>query len=144
MTLKRTLFALIALLGALALYTAQLISTPKPPAHQVFLGGDVLTMDSDNTVAEAISVRAGVIDAVGIDADIAALITPATQVVRLEGRTLIPGFIDAHGHFPGSGQTAFTVDLNSPPIGDTRSITELLDKLRIFGAERPDGWLFPR
>ena len=110
MTLKRTLFALIALLGALALYTAQLISTPKPPAHQVFLGGDVLTMDSDNTVAEAISVRAGVIDAVGTDADIAALITPATQVVRLEGRTLIPGFIDAHGHFPGSGQTAFTVD----------------------------------
>ena len=97
MTLKRTLFALIALLGALALYTAQLISTPKPPAHQVFLGGDVLTMDSDNTVAEAISVRAGVIDAVGTDADIAALITPATQVVRLEGRTLIPGFIDAHG-----------------------------------------------
>lgn len=141
MTLKRTLFALIALLGALALYTAQLISTPKPPAHQVFLGGDVLTMDSDNTVAEAISVRAGVIDAVGTDADIAALITPATQVVRLEGRTLIPGFIDAHGHFPGSGQTAFTVDLNSPPIGDTRSIPQLLDKLRIFGAERPDGWL---
>ena len=53
----------------------------------------------------------------------------------------MPGFVDAHGHFPGSGQTAFSVDLNSPPIGDTASIPQLLEKLRAFGLERDDGWL---
>ena len=41
----------------------------------------------------------------------------ADEVVDLRGRTLLPGFIDAHGHFPGSGMGAIAADLNSPPIG---------------------------
>ena len=49
--------------------------------------------------------------------------------------------MDAHGHFPDSGQTAFTVHLNSPPIGKTKPIPELLEKLRAFGQKRPDDWL---
>ena len=53
----------------------------------------------------------------------------------------MPGFVDAHGHFPGSGRTAFTVDLNRPTIGNTECIPELLDKSRVFGEKRPDGWL---
>ena len=53
----------------------------------------------------------------------------------------MPGFVDAHGHFPGSGRTAVTVDLNRPTIGDTECIPELLDKLRVFGEKRPEGWL---
>ena len=77
----------------------------------------------------------------GTTDEISNLIKDSTAVVDLAGRTLIPGFVDAHGHFPGSGQTAFTVDLNSPPIGDTESIPELLEKLRAFGEKRPDGWL---
>ncbi|MEC8003132.1 MAG: amidohydrolase family protein, partial [Pseudomonadota bacterium] len=139
--MKRILISLVALVVVAGLYVSTLVSAPTPPNHQVFVGGEVLTMDADNRIAEAVSVRDGIIEQVGTTAEISTLITDSTAVVDLAGRTLIPGFVDAHGHFPGSGQTAFTVDLNSPPIGDTESIPELLEKLRAFGEKRPDGWL---
>ena len=140
MTLKRFLTALFGVLLVAGLYVFSLVKAPVPPSHQVFVNGDVLTMDSTDRIAEAVSVRDGVIDQVGSSAEIRALITDLTQVTDLDGRTLMPGFVDAHGHFPGSGQTAFSVDLNSPPIGDTASIPQLLEKLRAFGLERDDGW----
>ena len=138
---KRVLIALVAVLVVAGIYLVNLVSDPEPPRHQVFLNGEVLTMDTVNSIAEAVSVRGGRIESVGTSEEISALIGEQTEVVDLTGRTLIPGFVDAHGHFPGSGQTAFTVDLNSPPIGDTESIPELLEKLRQFGAEKTDGWL---
>ena len=141
MIFKRFLLSLVALIVVASLYISTLVSAPVAPSHQVFIGGEVLTMDPDSKIAEAVSVRDGVIDRVGSTGEILALVTEDTDVVDLSGRTLVPGFVDAHGHFPGSGQTAFTVDLNSPPIGDTESITELLDKLRAFGEKRTDGWL---
>lgn len=141
MIFKRFLLSLVALIVVASLYISTLVSAPVAPSHQVFIGGEVLTMDPDSKIAEAVSVRDGVIDQVGSAVEILALVTEDTDVVDLSGRTLVPGFVDAHGHFPGSGQTAFTVDLNSPPIGDTESIPELLDKLRAFGEKRTDGWL---
>ena len=96
-------------------------------------------MDADDRIAEAVSVQDGIIEQVGTTPEISALITDSTAVIDLAGRTLIPGFVDAHGHFPRSGQTAFTVDLNSSPIGNRESIPELLVKLRAFGEKRPDG-----
>ncbi len=141
MIFKRFLLSLVALIVVASLYISTLVSAPVAPSHQVFIGGEVLTMDPDSKIAEAVSVRDGVIDQVGSTVEIFALVTEDTDVVDLSGRTLVPGFVDAHGHFPGSGQTAFTVDLNSPPIGDTESIPELLDKLRAFGEKRTDGWL---
>jgi predicted amidohydrolase YtcJ len=53
----------------------------------------------------------------------------------------MPGFVDAHGHFPGSGQTVFSVDLNSPPIGDVTDIEQLLARLTDFAMQRADGWV---
>ena len=111
------------------------------PDHEVYVNGAVLTMDPDNAVFEAVSVRAGRIDALGSSQDILSLAGPETQQIDLRGRTLMPGFVDAHGHFPGSGQTVFSVDLNSPPIGDVTNMETLLDRLTAFAASRPDGWL---
>lgn len=55
-----------------------------------------------------------------------ALVADDTLVVDLRGRTALPGFIDAHGHFPGSGLKAIAADLNSPPIGDKTTMAEVL------------------
>ena len=48
----------------------------------------------------------------------------------LQGQTVIPGFIEAHGHFPFSGYDAVGVNLNSPPIGSMTRISEVLEALK--------------
>lgn len=106
------------------------LRTPVAPSHQVFINGDVLTMDANNTVAEALSTRDDRIEAVGSTQEIMALVGADTQVIDLKGRTLLPGFIDAHGHFPGSGMRVIAADLNSPPIGVVTTMAQVMDKMR--------------
>jgi predicted amidohydrolase YtcJ len=52
---------------------------------------------------------------------------------------VVPGFIDAHGHFPGAGLYAVNADLNSPPIGDVRTFDDLLERVRAKAEEIPAG-----
>jgi predicted amidohydrolase YtcJ len=115
---------------------------PEPPSHQVFINGDVLTMDGDNRVVEALSVRGDRIEAVGTTDQIMALVDDDSEVVDLRGRALLPGFIDAHGHFPGSGLSAIAADLNSPPIGDKTTMAEVIAALRVqAGKTEPGKWV---
>ena len=139
MNWKTALLVLGAIVVGLGVLVKIAIRTPAPPAHQVFINGDVLTMDANNTVAEAVSVRADRIEAVGSTDDIMALVAGDTEVVDLRGRTLMPGFIDAHGHFPGSGMSAIAADLNSPPIGDKNTMAEVLDALAKRAESTPEG-----
>ena len=45
------------------------------------------------------------------------------KIVDLKGKTMLPGFVDGHGHFPGQGELdLFQANLNSPPIGTMTSI----------------------
>ncbi|MDP4918253.1 MAG: amidohydrolase family protein, partial [Haliea sp.] len=112
---------------------------PAPPEHQVFINGEVLTMDAENRVAQALSVRSDRIEMLGTNEQIMALVSDQTEVIDLAGRTLMPGFIDAHGHFPGSALNTVAVDLNSPPIGGMTDIPGLLDALRVRAATLPAG-----
>jgi predicted amidohydrolase YtcJ len=130
MNWKRLLVVVAVFLFGLVLAFNYLTGIPAAPTHQVFINGNVLTMDDNNRVVQALSVRDELIEAVGGTEEIMALVTAETQVVDLGGRTLMPGFIDAHGHFPGSGATALVADLFSPPLGPINNIPELLQALR--------------
>jgi predicted amidohydrolase YtcJ len=113
-----------------------------PPEHRVFLHGRVLTMDDANRIAQAIALAGDRIEAVGSDAEIERLIGPGTVIVDLAGRTVMPGFIDAHGHFPGSGMREIGVSVASPPIGGIESMAGLLAAMRAGAADREPGeWL---
>ena len=90
--MKRILISLVALVVIAGLYVSTLVRAPTPPNHQVFIGGEVLTMDADNRIAEAVSVRDGIIEQVGTTDEISTLIKDSTAVVDLAGRTLIPVF----------------------------------------------------
>jgi len=90
-------------------------------------------------VAEALSTRGALIEAVGSTAEILARVDDDTVVVDLQGKTLLPGFVDAHGHFPGSGLRVVAADLNSPPIGDKRTLAEVLDAIRQRAASTAPG-----
>ena len=68
------------------------------PADLVLTRGSIATVDAARSWAQALAVRAGRIVAVGTDAAIEPHVGPATRVVDLRGRTVTPGFQDAHVH----------------------------------------------
>ena len=93
--LRRVLFALL-LCGSAAPHAEE------RPADLVYRNGAVHTLDSADSVHQALAVRAGRIVYVGDDAGVAALTGKRTRVVDLQGRMLMPGLVDAHMH-PQSG-----------------------------------------
>jgi len=72
--------------------------TELGPADLVFVGGAVVMMDAARRRATAVAVRAGRIVAVGADREVEELAGPRTRRIALAGRTLLPGFQDAHCH----------------------------------------------
>ncbi len=77
----------------------------------VLVGGRVWTGAGQTTTAEALAVRGAVIAAVGSEAAIRRMADRDTQVVELEGRFVVPGFIDSHTHFLRGGLALTQVDL---------------------------------
>ena len=110
---------------------------------RIFINGTVLTLDADNRTTEAVAVRNGRIEAVGTSEDVKQQITGQSHIVDLQGQTVIPGFIEAHGHFPLSGLDAVGVNLNSPPIGSKTCISEVIEALKNKAAGMEKGkWVF--
>jgi len=87
-------------------------------------------MDPTNRVVEALLVEGERIAALGSDAELRELAGRKRRIVDLQGKALLPGFIDAHAHFPGAGIFAVFLDLNSPPIGDVERIETIVERLR--------------
>ena len=71
----------------------------------IFHNGVLLTMDASQSTAEAILVRGDRIQAVGSSAEILAQGQADTTIIDLGGRTLMPGFVDAHSHMFGEDLT---------------------------------------
>jgi hypothetical protein len=84
---------------------------PETAADLVLRGGAVHTVDPVRPRAEAVAVRSGRIVAVGSDREVGQRIGPRTRVVELRGRTLLPGFQDAHCHPCTSGLDQLRCDL---------------------------------
>ncbi|MFN4218015.1 MAG: amidohydrolase [Candidatus Bipolaricaulia bacterium] len=82
-------------------------------AEAVFRRGRIYTLDAKNTVAQALAVRDGKILAVGSNEEMKALSGPHTKVFDLEGRTVLPGFHDAHCHVLLFGFGLLQIDLRS-------------------------------
>jgi predicted amidohydrolase YtcJ len=96
----------------------------------VFINGNILTLDPENSIAEAIAVSNDRISAVGSKQYIKRFITPESQIIDLEGKSMMPGFVEAHGHFPLSGMNAVGINVNSPPIGIHETISQVKETLR--------------
>jgi predicted amidohydrolase YtcJ len=71
------------------------------PADMIFTNGNVITVDENDRICEAVAIAGNRILHVGDAAEIEKLAGPETETVDLNGRSLLPGFIDAHCH-PGS------------------------------------------
>ena len=103
----------------------------------VFHGGQVLTVDRGFTRAQALAVRGERILAVGDDADVLALVGEGAVHVDLHGRTLMPGFVDAHAHMDREGLRHIY-----PSLAEARTIADVQAVVRreVVRA-RPGEWI---
>lgn len=116
--------------AALAVLLSGTAARAMEPADTVYLGGTVQTLDAAASRAEAVAVRGGRVVTTGSIAEIEAYRGPATRVLALHGRVLLPGFIDGHSHLGHALQFLDWANLSEPPVGAVRDIRSLRETLR--------------
>ncbi|MFQ5548000.1 MAG: amidohydrolase [Woeseia sp.] len=110
------------------------------PADLVLRKGNVLTVDEDNPRAEAVAVSGDRIIAVGSNADVEALIGVATKVIDVTGRTVVPGFIEGHGHYMSFGSSLMNLDFRH-----ARNFDEIISMVAKAAESTPQGeWIIGR
>jgi predicted amidohydrolase YtcJ len=106
-------------------------------ASLVLVHGHVWTENPKQPEAEAIALAGNRILQVGGSSDILQLVGPATRVIELNGRRVVPGFNDAHVHFIAGGQGLASVQLR-----DARSQAEFRKRLAAFAQRQSKGaWI---
>lgn len=88
------------------------------PADLVLRNGKIVTVDPKKPQAEAVAIRGEHIVAVGSNEEIRPYIGEHTEVIELDGKLLIPGFIEGHGHFMGIGSAKMSLDLTKVKTWD--------------------------
>jgi predicted amidohydrolase YtcJ len=121
-----------ALVSAVLTAVAAFPAFAQDQADRIFMGGPVLTMNDAQPRAEAVAVKDGLIIAVGSLDEVMALKGDATEVTDLDGRALIPGFFDAHGHIFAGGLQAISANLLAAPDGNVTDIASLQQTLRVW------------
>lgn len=95
-------------------------------ADIIFYNGKVLTVDNNDTVAEAVAIKGNKIIKVGESKEILYMKGEETKVIDLKGRSLIPGFIDSHLHTAVMGANSLALDLRSPGVSSIKDIQDLI------------------
>ena len=106
----------------------------------IYLGGPILTMEPATPVVEALAITKDRISAIGSRVQVSATKNAQTRIIDLHGKFLLPGFIDAHGHFPvGAMLGRSMVSIQSPPVGTLNTIAELIARLGERAQQTPKG-----
>ena len=115
------------------------------PADLIFRNAAVYTVDAARSWATAVAVRDGRIVYVGMDSLPPGLVGPATEVVDLAGKMVLPGFQDGHVHPIDAG-----VQLGECILDQLKTQAEIIDTIRACAAAHPDrawvrgsGWQLP-
>jgi hypothetical protein len=141
----------IALAGCRGEQIVKVTATPAPAAtappaptlapgtfaDTIFVNGKVVTLDANDTIAQALAIKDGLILRVNTNDAIRALAGTQTQVIDLRGRTLTPGFIDTHNHLSLLGLVGpLYIDINPPAV---RTLAELQAKIAEAVAKKQKG-----
>jgi predicted amidohydrolase YtcJ len=106
-------------------------------ADLVLRNGKIITVDATFSIAEAIAVAGERIIAVGQDAAMAAHTGPATRVIDLHGKAVVPGLVDAHAHMDREALRGVF-----PSLGRVRSIRDIQDRIAELARGKPAGeWI---
>ncbi len=106
-------------------------------ADAIIINGKIITMENLSPFAQALAIKGGRIMALGTTAEIELLSGEGTKVIDAGGNTVLPGMIDAHVHFMGTGLDAASVKL----LG-TKNHADFMARLAEKAAAlRPGAWL---
>jgi len=112
---------------------------PGPTAEKIFHGGPILTMVDDAREVEAVAIAEGRILAAGDAQAVMAVAGSQTEIVDLDGNTLLPGFIDSHGHFMNALLVVNWANVSPPPIGPGSDIASILKAMKAHAeAQNPE------
>lgn len=127
----------LPLIASFLAATAGLAPAAEPPADLILRKGRIITLDDAGSIVPAIAVRGERIAAVGADQDVARLQGPNTRIIELDGRTVLPGFIETHCHAIGAAR-----DSVHNAYAELRSIAEIQDWIRRRARGLPAGaWI---
>jgi predicted amidohydrolase YtcJ len=85
-------------------------------ADLVLINGKIITVDEDFSIKEAVSVKAGKIQVVGKTKDIKKYAGLNTEIIDLQGKTVMPGLYDSHLHVVGTGHALSIINCRTPPM----------------------------
>src|SRR5258708_1779815 len=130
-------------LPATAQTSASAPSSPPPtsstaqPADFILKNAKVITVDANFSIAQAIAIAGERIVAVGEDAAMAAHAAPATRIIDLKGKSVIPGLIDGHAHMDRESLKRIY-----PSLGPVRSIQDVQDRIADLARKtKPGEWI---
>jgi predicted amidohydrolase YtcJ len=124
------------ILLCLVLFSTRRQPHAQPPIAELALhNGKVVTVDANDSVAQAVAIAGGRIVALGSNDEIRSRIGPSTKVIDLRGRTATPGLIDTHVHFT-EVDALYSVDLG---VVDVKSMNDVLARVAAQVATRKPG-----
>ncbi|WP_028376132.1 amidohydrolase [Leeuwenhoekiella sp. MAR_2009_132] len=131
-------FALLGLLSLFVVVGCQDKKTEKESVDLLVINANIYTVDAQFSKAEAFAVRDGKFVAIGLSDSLQAKYS-ANEVLDAQGKTILPGLIDAHCHFYRFGQSLQNVDL----VGTT-SFDEVVARVVAFQKENPSEFIYGR
>ena len=105
-------------------------------ADTVYFNGTIITMTGPDEFIEALAIKDGDILATGALKEMEQFTGAQTVTVDLNGKTLLPGFIDAHSHIMMGMQVSNQANLSSPPVAEIENIEDIIAALKVNKAEQ--------
>ncbi len=104
-----------------------MIQTNDQTGNLILINGKIITVDPEFRIVEAVAIKDEKILAVGTTKEIERLKEPKSNVIDLEGKTVLPGLIDSHLHMVNTGRVLSQINCRTPPM---YSILDLMNAVR--------------
>ncbi|WP_205601728.1 amidohydrolase [Sphingobacterium sp. xlx-130] len=108
-------------------------ASKETAADAIYTNGDIITMEGDSAnYAEAVALKEGKIVFVGSKTEAEKLKGDSTKLIDLQGKTLLPAFLDGHGHFYNVGFAASCANILPPPDGAGKDFASIIAELNRY------------
>jgi predicted amidohydrolase YtcJ len=99
-------------------------------ADLIYHNGTIITMEEEDAKITSVAVKDGKIIAVSEQSLVGMHRGDSTEVIDLQGKTLLPGFIDAHSHIAMAMTLVTQANISSPPVSGVKNIPDIIAKLK--------------